>query len=86
VRAYASSVSKVLDRQKPRSRGVKGLVRIQFTVDAGGRPSAPLVLASSGSPRLDDMVIEAVSRMKFPAPPPQMSPRQRTFTVPFAFR
>jgi TonB family protein len=86
VRAYAGALSKVLDRRKPRSRGLRGMVRVQFVVDPVGRPEGLMVLASSGSEKLDELVLEAIRTMEFPAPPPEMSLRQRTFNVPFAFR
>ncbi len=86
VRAYAGSVSRVLDRRKPRNRGIKGTVRIQFVIAPTGRAEQPTVLSTSGSAALDDIVVSAVQRMEFPAPPPEMSVRQRTFNVPFAFR
>ncbi len=86
ARAYDSAVSKVLDRSKPRSRGLRGQVRVQFVVDPGGRSELPLVVASSGNTKLDDMVVEAVRRIEFPRPPPELSPKQRTYAVSFAFR
>ena len=86
VRAYAGTISKVLDRQKPRSGGRTGKVQVQFVIDTAGKSAVPVVLASSGNQRLDEIVVEAIQRMDFPAPPPQMSERQRTFKVPFAFR
>ncbi len=86
VRAYAGSVSRVLERQKPSNRGMSGRVRIQFVIDQSGRAEPPVVLATSGNPALDNIVMTAVQRMDFPPPPPAMSLRQRTFTVPFSFR
>ena len=86
VRAYAGSISRVLDRQKPRSRGLTGQVRIQFVIDQAGRAEPPVVLATSGNAALDSLVITAVQRMDFPPPPPEMNQRQRTFNVPFSFR
>jgi TonB family protein len=86
VRAYAGSISRVLDRRKPRNRGIKGIVRIQFVIAPTGRAENPFVLATSGSPTLDNLVVTAVERMEFPPPPAAMSLRQRTFNVPFAFR
>ena len=86
VRLYALAISKVLDARKPRSRGLRGQVRVQFVVDTGGRPEPPVVLASSGIARLDEIVLEAIRQMEFPPPPREMSLRQRTFNVPFAFR
>lgn len=86
VRAYAGSISRVLDRQKPRNRGIRGQVRIQFVIAPTGRAEQPIVIATSGNPALDSIVVTAVQRMEFPPPPAQMSQRQRTFNVPFAFR
>jgi len=86
VRAYAGSVSRVLERQKPRNRGIKGQVRVQFVIGPSGRAEPPLVLATSGSANLDSLVVTAIQSMNFPLPPPEMSLRQRTFNVPFAFR
>ena len=86
ARVYAGQVSQVLDRNKPRSRGMRGRVHVQFVVDAAGRSQPPLVLASSGNTHLDAMVVDAIQRMEFPRPPAEMSERQRTFNVPFAFR
>ncbi len=86
VRAYARRISIALDKGKPRSRGMRGKVVVQFTVDTDGKPLPPKVLASSGNPRLDDLVVGAISRIGFPSPPPEMSLRQRTFNVPFEYR
>ena len=65
---------------------MRGEVRVQFVVDPAGRSEVAIVLASSGDARLDDLVVDAVRRMSFPPPPPEMSVEQRTFNVPFAFR
>lgn len=86
VRAYARSVSSVLDRLKPKARGMRGQVKVQFVVDPTGRAEPPRVLSSSGNTRLDDIVVAAIARMEFPPPPPEMNLRQRTFNVPFAYR
>ncbi len=86
VRAYARRISIALDRNKPRSRGMRGKVVVQFVVDTDGKPQRPEVLKSSGNPRLDDLVVAAIVRVPFPPPPPDMSVRQRTFNVPFEYR
>jgi protein TonB len=86
VRAYASSISKLLDRGKPKSHRIKGEVVVNFVIDARGRSEPPVITRSSGNSQLDDLVIAAIQRMDFPTPPPEMSLRQRTFIVPFRFR
>ena len=88
-RAYAKRLAQLLDSRKPRSRetlGLRGRVIVQFMVDAAGKPERATVLATSGSSRLDGLAIATIERLEFPAPPPEMSQRQRTFNVPFAFR
>ncbi len=86
VRAYARRISIALDRNKPRSRGMRGKVVVQFVVDTNGKPQPPKVLTSSGNARLDDLVVAAIVRIPFPPPPTEMSVRQRTFNVPFEYR
>jgi len=86
VRAYARQISGVLDRNKPRAKGLTGEVKVQFVVGSEGRTQTAKLLASSGNQRLDDLVLGAVAKMEFPAPPREMSVSQRTFNVPFAYR
>lgn len=86
VRAYARQISGVLDRNKPRARGMAGEVKVQFVVGLDGKPLPPRLLNSSGNAKLDEIVLLAIGKMDFPAPPREMSLSQRTFNVPFAYR
>lgn len=86
VRAYARQISGVLDRNKPRARGMAGEVKVQFVVGLDGKPLLPRLLNSSGNAKLDEIVLLAIGKMDFPAPPREMNLSQRTFNVPFAYR
>lgn len=62
--AYASNPPPVYPESARRARQ-EGVAKLLVTVDADGTPSAVRVLASSGSPALDEAAVTAVERWTF---------------------
>ena len=84
---YAKAVIETLASSKPRARaGMRGTVRISFTVARTGEVSEARVLASSGRRVLDEAALSAVRTAKFPAPPPTLANAQLNYEVPYIFR
>jgi periplasmic protein TonB len=89
VHAYGARIARIISQGRPRGRdlsGFKGKVVLAFAVDASGRIERVEVQRSSGNPDLDSRAVGALQKLSFPAPAPEMSERQRFFTVPFEFR
>ncbi|MCL4765598.1 MAG: TonB family protein [Hyphomicrobiaceae bacterium] len=85
--AYAKSVIETLAKRKPpASAGVRGTVRIGFTVARTGEVSEARVLSSSGRRVLDEAALSAVRNAKFPAPPAALANAQLSYEVPYIFR
>lgn len=84
---YAKAVIETLARRKPRATaGVRGTVRISFTVGQSGEVREAHVLRSSGQRVLDEAALAAVLGAKFPAPPPALSQANLNYEVPYIFR
>ena len=83
---YAMRVRLALGKAHPRHTGTHGRVQVSFRLTEGGDVQFADVLRSSGDERLDQSVLMAVRATRFPAPPPGMTERQRTYIVPFDFR
>lgn len=67
--------------------GVKGTVRVAFSVGAKGEVTGARIIASSGSPILDQEAIEMVRRAEpFPVVPVTLGRSALTFTVPVRFQ
>jgi protein TonB len=85
VDRYARSVRAALARNKPKGRSARGITTIVFVISTNGTVSAARVSRSSGSDRLDQLVLETVQRTAFPSPPAGMRENQRTYVIPFRF-
>ncbi|MCD7109145.1 TonB family protein [Rhizobium sp. DKSPLA3] len=67
------------------SKGVRGVVKVQFVVAANGSVSGPKVISSSGSPVLDSAVLDAARRMRSPKIPEASGKSTWLFTIPISF-
>ncbi|KQS76980.1 hypothetical protein ASG25_16430 [Rhizobium sp. Leaf384] len=67
------------------SKGVKGVVQVQFLVAANGSVSGPKVTRSSGSPVLDKAALDAARRMRSPKIPEESGRSSWLFTIPITF-
>ncbi|SER63458.1 TonB family protein [Rhizobium sp. NFR03] len=67
------------------SKGVKGVVQVQFVVAANGSVSGPRVTKSSGSQVLDSAALDAARRMRSPKIPEASGKSTWLFTVPISF-
>ncbi|TCM58350.1 protein TonB [Rhizobium sp. PP-F2F-G48] len=67
------------------SKGVKGVVQVQFLVAANGSVSGPKVTRSSGSPVLDSAALDAARRMRSPKIPEDSGRSSWLFTIPITF-
>lgn len=84
---YAKTVIETLASRKPRATaGMRGTVRISFTVARTGEVSEARVLTSSGRKVLDEAALSAVRNAKFPAPPPALANAPLSYEVPYIFR
>ena len=85
--AYAQTVLETLAKSRPRTTaGVRGTVRVGFTVARSGAVDAARVIASSGETVLDEAVLEAVRSVRFPEPPPHLAAAQLSYEIPYFFR
>lgn len=85
--AYAKAVIETLARGKPRATaGVRGTVRISFSVDRSGEVREARVLKSSGRRTLDEAALSAVRSARFPVPPPALPDSRLSYVVPYIFR
>lgn len=84
---YAKALIETLARNKPRATaGVRGTVRIGFTVNRFGEVQEAHILQSSGRRVLDEAALAAVRSAKFPAPPPSLADSSLRYKVPYIFR
>lgn len=84
---YAKAVLETLARSRPRAvAGVRGTVRIRFTVETSGEVASATVLVSSGQATLDDAVLSTIRGVRFPAPPQALTSAQRSYEIPYYFR
>lgn len=83
-RSYAARVrAHLIAHQPPQLRGNIGVVRLRFSVDARGRVSDLLLVASSGDAALDAEALALVRRAE-PLPAPEDG-EARQLTVPVEF-
>jgi len=84
---YAQAIIQTLARRKPRvTAGVRGTVRITFTIGKAGEVREARVLSSSGRKVLDEAALSMVQQAQFPAPPPALSNLPLSYEMPFIFR
>jgi TonB family protein len=88
VQVYAKSVVEALGKNRPKSAqaGARGIVKIAFAVDDDGALAFARVAKTSGDQKLDGAALDAVKRIKLPAPPAGMTASQRTYEIPYNFR
>jgi periplasmic protein TonB len=68
------------------SRGVEGIVMLNFSVDRNGRVLAHEIVRSSGHPELDKEVVSMIERAQpLPPFPPSMPQEKLDLTVPIRF-
>ncbi len=85
--AYAQAVLETLAKSRPRTTaGVRGTVRIGFTVARSGEVGAARVVASSGEPLIDEAALAAVRAVRFPQPPPGLPADELNYEIPYFFR
>ncbi len=69
-----------------RAAGDEGVASVTFTMDRAGLVLTARVARSSGSPALDEEAIALLRRAEpLPAPPPELTGRTITLTVPIRF-
>jgi protein TonB len=84
---YAKTIIETLARRKPRAiAGVRGTVRISFTVGQSGEVREARISRSSGQKVLDEAALSAVRSAKFPVPPPALANGNLSYEVPYIFR
>ena len=88
VQAYSVSVVEILAKSRPRAEaGMEtGTVLVAFEIAATGSPANVRVSKSSGKPRIDRMVIDAIQTTIFPPPPVNATLAQLTYELPYVFR
>jgi protein TonB len=73
--------------ESARSRGIQGVVEVEFTIDRGGRLVASRVTQSSGSSTLDAEALATLRRANpLPAPPVQAAEATLDLALPIHFR
>jgi protein TonB len=73
--------------ESARSRGIQGIVEVEFTINREGRVVASRVTQSSGSPTLDAEALATLRRANpLPAPPVQAAEATLDLALPIHFR
>ena len=83
--AYSKSVTTALARNKPKAYLSRGSVYVQFELTMSGALRYVRVVQSSGDPLLDQTGIDAIKKTSFPAPPPDVDPRDLRYTIHYVF-
>jgi protein TonB len=86
VREYARYVAQALAKTKPKGVGGLGSAQVRFVIAGDGALATVEITKSSGSPKLDELALNAVRHTKFLTPPAGMTPLQLTYDVPYNFR
>jgi protein TonB len=86
VREYARYVAQALAKTKPKGVGGLGSAQVRFVIAGDGALATVEITKSSGSPKLDELALNAVRHTKFLTPPAGMTPVQLTYDVPYNFR
>ncbi|HML30021.1 MAG TPA: TonB family protein [Hyphomicrobium sp.] len=81
--SYGASVRAQLARNKPRSTGIRGTVRVSFGIATDGGILYLKISESSGSATLDNAALAAIRKSE---PPPDLMPGQLAYVIPFYFR
>ena len=70
-----------------RSRGIQGVAKVEFKIDAAGRLVSAKVIQGSGSDLLDKEALDVLKRASpFPSPPPHPVGEQIRLALPIEFR
>ncbi len=88
IQAFNKGVMRALAVTQPErpARGLRGTVKVAFSIAVNGGLAALRVQHSSGHGLLDEAALTAVKEARFPVPPPGMDERQRDYVVPYIFR
>ena len=86
ISRYALSIQQTLNRNPPRHLGTRGRAVVEFGLTATGSVRFAQIAKSSGTKLLDDAVLAAIWKIRFPAPPESMTDRQRSYAAPVEFR
>ena len=86
ISLYALSIQQTLNVNRPHHVGTRGRAVVKFNLSDTGRVQFAAIQKSSGSKLIDDAVLAAISRIRFPIPPGGMTERQRSFMAPVEFR
>ncbi|MBS0249921.1 MAG: TonB family protein [Proteobacteria bacterium] len=85
--SYGARVRAQLARNKPKSVGRRGTVRVSFGIAADGGIRYLKISESSGSAALDDAALTAIRKSApFGEPPADLTPTQLAYVIPFYFR
>lgn len=85
--SYGARVRAQLARNKPRSNGLRGTVRVSFGIAADGGIRYLKISESSGSAELDDAALSVIRKSApFGEPPAELTPKQLAYVIPFYFR
>ncbi len=72
--------------KEARRRGIRGLVRVKFTINSAGRVISSRLVSGSGSPVLDSGAHATIRRANpFPSFPKGLGRKRMTFIVPISF-
>jgi TonB family protein len=83
---YGRAVIATLARVRPTlSTGLRGTVRIGFTISADGDVASAHVARSSGKSMLDSAALTLIKSLRFPKPPPELTTADLAFVVPCIF-
>ncbi|MBS0232171.1 MAG: energy transducer TonB [Proteobacteria bacterium] len=85
--SYGAKIRAQLAHNKPTSLGMRGTVRVSFGISADGSLRYLRLSESSGSTTLDDVALATVRKSApFGDPPPELTPNQLSYVIPFYFR
>lgn len=84
--AYVKAVLAVVAKNKPQLYLSRGEVYVQFVLTRGGEIAALKVVQTSGDPLLDQIALNAIKVLKFPAPPVDVSPNDLNYVIHYVMR
>ncbi|MEO1265631.1 MAG: TonB family protein [Pseudomonadota bacterium] len=86
VAALPQLQSHLRNRQTSDDVSSTGSLEIELTISGNGQPQNVRVIRSSGAASLDRQAVRDVQSFQFPAPPPRLPERERTYRLPIAYR
>jgi protein TonB len=85
--SYGARVRAQLTRNKPTAMGIRGTVYVSFGISSDGAIRYLKVSESSGSAMLDNTALAVIRKSApFGEPPPDLTPKQLAYVIPFYFR